>query len=117
MHDLVAGPSPALQSPKWRDRHSGVLALSEALTGRTWEEMRGLVAVVWRETLKVLDDSRDSVRQGAAKLAKSLLLLTGRLVEHGEVSARPKIDIRMEADVGFEDAGQASMRDRLITLR
>ena len=32
----------------------------------------------------MLDDSRDSVRQGAGKLAKSLLLLTGRLVEHGE---------------------------------
>ena len=33
MHDLVAGSSPALQSPKWRDRHAAVLALSEALTG------------------------------------------------------------------------------------
>ena len=65
----------------WRSRESACRALADVLVGRRYEEVAEALPMLWENALKVRDDIKESVRNAADALCKSLSNLTVRLCD------------------------------------
>eukprot|EP00873_Tetraselmis_striata_P043262 jgi/Tetstr1/463526/TSEL_008405.t1 len=73
----------------WRNREASASGLADLLQGRRWEDVSGTFEDIWVMALRAMDDIKESVRQAAAKLIRTLRGLTLRLCDPAHT---PKAD-------------------------
>jgi proteasome component ECM29 len=66
-------------SKQFRVRHSACLALTDLLSGRSFEQVGSYLNEIWANTFRCLDDINEKVRQAAVILAGTLGNLSVRL--------------------------------------
>ncbi|KAF5832303.1 proteasome stabiliser-domain-containing protein [Dunaliella salina] len=77
MHDLTQ----ELGGRLWRNRQAAAAALADLLQGRRWNELAPHITTLWMMTFRAMDDIKESVRNAASILARSLRGVTLRLVD------------------------------------
>ncbi|MEW5319235.1 MAG: hypothetical protein WDW38_010400 [Sanguina aurantia] len=66
---------------QWRNRQAACGALADLVQGRRWAELCPHFGEVWSMMLRAMDDIKESVRQAAIGLARSVRGLTLRMVD------------------------------------
>ena len=70
--EILAELGREMTSPQWRVRESCCSALTDLLRGRTLDSHLDLLASLWTDVFRVMDDIKESVRVAAGKTAQSL---------------------------------------------
>lgn len=75
----------SMTSRQWRTREAGCGALRDALTSRTWEQVKERLSDFWYYALRALDDIKESVRKAAAGTGRALSELSIHLCDPSHV--------------------------------
>ena len=70
--EILAELGKEMTSAQWRVRESCCSALTDLLRGRTLDSHLELLASLWTDVFRVMDDIKESVRVAAGKTAQSL---------------------------------------------
>eukprot|EP01119_Soliformovum_irregulare_P015728 TRINITY_DN4466_c0_g1_i1.p1 TRINITY_DN4466_c0_g1~~TRINITY_DN4466_c0_g1_i1.p1 ORF type:complete len:1775 (+),score=639.94 TRINITY_DN4466_c0_g1_i1:70-5394(+) len=73
-------------NPQWRVREGSCSALSDALQGKGFDDIKDVFEDLWYRCFRVLDDVKESVRTAALSLMKTLSGLTTRLCDPSQSS-------------------------------
>ncbi|KAK5943714.1 proteasome component M29 [Knufia obscura] len=97
---------------EWRAREASCAAISDLVQGREVEKLEKHLEEIWKVAFKVLDDVKESVRNAAMKLCRTLTNMLIRNLEVGEGTtkrattmlnhAMPFLLQQMEAGAGKE---------------
>ncbi|RYO74349.1 hypothetical protein DL764_010874 [Monosporascus ibericus] len=90
MDDLLKS---ILDGREWRVREASCAAIAELIYGQPFPQYEKYYTEIWRMTLKVLDDRKESVRKAAVKLCMSLskTLVTQLQENNSSASARAMV--------------------------
>ncbi|RYP52933.1 hypothetical protein DL768_002029 [Monosporascus sp. mg162] len=90
MNDLMKS---VLDGREWRVREASCAAIAELIYGQPFPQYKKYYTEIWRVTLKVLDDRKESVRKAAVKLCMSLskTLVTQLQENNSSASARAMV--------------------------
>ncbi|PRP89356.1 proteasome-associated protein [Planoprotostelium fungivorum] len=78
---IVVDLMDAMVSNLWRSRESACHALTDALQGKTFVQVRPHLCELWYRGFRVVDDIKETVRTAAKSLLKTLSALTTRLTD------------------------------------
>ncbi|PVH97771.1 ARM repeat-containing protein [Periconia macrospinosa] len=84
MDDLLT----SILTKEWRVRQASCAAIADLVQGRNIEKYEKYLGDVWDKCFKVLDDIKESVRAGAASLARVLTGILTRSLEAGDSSLK-----------------------------
>lgn len=90
----------SMTSRQWRSREAGCSGLRDALSSRTWEQVKEHLQDFWYYTLRALDDIKETVRKAAGGTGRALAQLSVHLCDPDQVGvdiARAASDIVIPA--------------------
>lgn len=88
IHAILRELIVASESANWREREAACSALADVLSGRGYDDVAPELELLWRASLRAIDDLKDSVRETALTTLKTLGRLTVRLCDPAQSSQR-----------------------------
>ena len=107
-----------MTSSQWRVRESCCSALTDLLRGRTLDSHLQLLAQLWSDVFRVMDDIKESVRVAAGKTAQSLSRVSIKMTDSGLSSSTKSGEAVKAILPPLLDSGLASsvMEVRAVSL-
>ena len=78
-HPIMKGLLKSIVCDQWRERQSSCLAISDLISGRSFDVLETYLEELWIRIMRAFDDIKTTVREAASEAVKILTKISERL--------------------------------------